>query len=261
MGDVVLLLGNPAPRQVHKPDVAEDGSLIWHPHARGELVEDWKGRGPHRIHALEPDQSPHTELVVHADTLTLPWDELRKRLNRDVEHLWDYHSTEGAGYAFLVADGGDPEKAEQIRSFLDGYFGVPTPKGPVALVTNAGLDYASKQLGGAASASAIAKYVAITATAITPAAGDTTLSGEITTAGGGLVRAAAMYAHTAAASTYTLTITLTANGSDTLPVTIKGAGIFDASSTGNLVFEDTVSPNITYNASGDAGTLTETVTV
>ena len=255
MGDVVLLLGNQAPLEVHKPvDYAQDGTPVWHAHARGDVVEDWQGRGVHRLHTLDPVMSSTTEVVI-------PAGETLKHVLANVAHGWDYHSTQAAGWVSVVDDGGDPARAELLRAALADHFGVPTPTGPTMLVTNAGLDYASKQLGGAASATAIAKYCGITATAITPAAGDTSLTGEITTAGGGLVRAAATYAHTVAATTYTLSITFTANASDVLPVTIKGAAFFDATSAGNMPLEDQVSPNITYNASGDAGTLTESVTV
>ena len=124
--------------------------------------------------------------------------------------------------------------------------------------TNAGADYQAQQLGGAASATAVAKWVGLTANATAPAAGDTTLTGEITTAGGGLVRKTGTYAHTTGAASYTITTTFTANGSDALPVTIAKRGIFSGST---LVFETLVSPTATLSASGDSLTLTDTVTL
>lgn len=127
--------------------------------------------------------------------------------------------------------------------------------------TNAGHDFQAKQMGGAASATAVAKWVALTANATAPAAGDTTLTGEITTAGGGLVRQAGVYAHTTGAASYTITTTFTANGSDSLPVTIAKRGIFDAAAAGALVFETLVSPTATLSASGDSLTLTDTITL
>lgn len=48
-----------------------------------------------------------------------------------------------------------------------------------------------------------------------PAPADTTLAQEITTAGGGLARQLAAYAHTTTVAGYTLTGTFTVNGSDT----------------------------------------------
>jgi hypothetical protein len=130
------------------------------------------------------------------------------------------------------------------------------------MITNAGKDFVAKQLAGAASATAVAKWVGITASATAPAAGDTTLTGEITTAGGGLIRQVGVYAHTIGTASYTITTTFTANGSDALPVTIAKRGIFDQLALGGtLVFEALVSPTATLNASGDSVTLTDTVSV
>lgn len=127
------------------------------------------------------------------------------------------------------------------------------------MLTNLGRDHVAKQLAGAASATAVAKWVALTANATAPALTDTALTGEIATAGGGLIRAVGVYAHTTSAANYTLTTTFTANGTDTLPVTIAKRGVFDAASAGNLVFSTLVSPTATLSASGDALTLTDTV--
>lgn len=127
------------------------------------------------------------------------------------------------------------------------------------LKTNAGNDFQAAQMGGSASATAVGKWVALTANSTTPAVTDTTLTGEITTGGGGLVRKAGTYAHTTSASSYTITTVFTANGSDSLPVTIAKRGIFDASSGGNLIFTTLVSPTATFSASGDQ--MTETTTV
>lgn len=129
------------------------------------------------------------------------------------------------------------------------------------MITNAGKDFQAKQMAGAASATAVAKWVALTANATAPAAGDTTLTGEIVTGGGGLIRAVGVYAHTVGTSNYTLTTTFTANGSDTLPVTIAKRGVFDAAAAGNLVFTTLVTPTATLSAAGDSLTLTDTVSL
>lgn len=129
------------------------------------------------------------------------------------------------------------------------------------LLTNAGKDMIAAQIAGSASATAVAKWVALTANTTAPAAGDTTLTAEITTAGGGLIRKTGVYAHTGGTSTYTLTTVFTANGSDALPVTIGKRGVFDAASAGNMVYETLVSPTATLSASGDVLTLTDTVTL
>lgn len=130
------------------------------------------------------------------------------------------------------------------------------------MLTTAGKDMVSSALGDSSgSRAAAATYIALTANTTAPAAGDTTLTSEITTAGGGLVRAAASYAHTTGASTFTLTKTFTGNGSDSYPVTIGKVGVFNASSSGTLVWESLLSPTATFSASGDNTTLTVTITV
>lgn len=127
--------------------------------------------------------------------------------------------------------------------------------------TNAGNDFQARQMGGAASATAVAKFVALTANTTAPAAGDTTLTGEIATAGGGLVRQAGTYAHTTGAANYTITTTFTANGTDALPVTIGKRGIFDQASGGLLVFSTLVTPTATLSAAGDTLTITDTISL
>ena len=127
--------------------------------------------------------------------------------------------------------------------------------------TTVGTDFAAAQLAGAASATAVAKWMALTANATAPAAGDTTLTAEIATASGGLVRAVATYAHTGGTNTYTLSNTFTANANDTLPVTVAKIGVFTATSSGTLVFETLLSATATLTASGDQVTVTQTVTL
>ena len=102
-------------------------------------------------------------------------------------------------------------------------------------------------------------YHALTANATAPAATDTTLTAEIATAGGGLIRKLAVYAHTAGAASYTLTTAFTANGLDTLPVTVAKMGAFNSITAGRMCFETLVSPTATLSASGDALTLTHTI--
>jgi hypothetical protein len=103
-------------------------------------------------------------------------------------------------------------------------------------------------------------FTALTANATAPAAGDTTLTAEITTAGGGLIRKLSTYAHTGGAASYTLTTTFTANGTDALPVTIAKVGVFNSISAGTMLYETLLSATATLSASGDALTTTHTVT-
>lgn len=124
--------------------------------------------------------------------------------------------------------------------------------------TNAGADFQAAQLSGTPGAAAT--FMALTANATAPAATDTTLTGEIVTASGGLIRKAATYARGAAgATTYTLTATFTANANDSLPVTIAKFGVFTAASGGTLVWETALSSTATLSAVGDSVTITETI--
>lgn len=129
------------------------------------------------------------------------------------------------------------------------------------MLHTAGRDWVCDSLGKSASRPAVADYLALTANTTAPAAGDTTLTAEIATASGGLIRKQATYAHTTGAATYTLTATFTANGNDSLPVTVGKVGVFNASSGGVMPWSSLLSPTATVSASGDALTITETITV
>lgn len=129
------------------------------------------------------------------------------------------------------------------------------------LRTNGGADFQAAQMAGTASATAVAKWMALTANATAESATDTTLTAEIATGGGGLIRQAAVYAHTTGASSYTLTGTFTANGSDSLPVIVAKTGVFNAASSGTLVFEKLLTSTWTATASGDQLVVTQTVSI
>lgn len=128
------------------------------------------------------------------------------------------------------------------------------------VLTNAGRDVALAATYTTSTQPAAANYMALTANSTAPAGSDTTLTGEIATASGGLIRAQATYAHTTGQATATLTKTFTTNGNDSLPVTIAKIGIFNASSSGSLVHSTLLSATATLSASGDQLTVTETVT-
>lgn len=86
------------------------------------------------------------------------------------------------------------------------------------------------------------------------------LTGEITTSGGGLIRKIAPIGNSGAS--VTLTPVFTANGSDSLPVTI-GTGAISPSivaTNGALDYMTLVSPTAVMSASGDQLTLTHTLT-
>jgi len=108
-----------------------------------------------------------------------------------------------------------------------------------------------------------AAFMALTANSGAPASGDTALTGEITTAGGGLIRKLASFAHTAGTATYTEAATFTANGTDALPVTLAKVGMFPTltGASGIMVFETLMSATATMSTSGDQVTNTQTVTI
>lgn len=130
------------------------------------------------------------------------------------------------------------------------------------MLTTAGKDFIASALGDrSGSRAAVADYLALTANSTAPSAGDTSLTGEIATASGGLVRQQATYAHTGGTSTYTLTKTFTANGNDSLPVVVAKIGAFNASSGGSMPWTSLLSTTATISAIGDALTITETITI
>ncbi len=170
---------------------------------------------------------------------------------REIEQLWDRHC--GGGKPDWV-DGDVPEIVQAIAA----YYGCPVGQ-PTALLTNGGRDLMHAQVTDAGSQPAAFNYVALTASTSTPLVTDTTLPGEISTAGGGLIRAAATVAHTAGTNTTTLTITFTSNGTDVLPVVIAQIGVFNVvtPATGQPLFHTVLSGTATISVPGDNVTVTE----
>jgi hypothetical protein len=158
--------------------------------------------------------------------------------------------------------------------FAGSAYGVIVSNTATALTIDRWINPASPSGAAASTPSGTSVYViafggapvgcmGITANSTAPAATDTALAGEITTAGGGLIRQYAALAHTSGASSYTLTGTFTANGSDSLPVTVAKMGTFDTlgGATGIMLHETLVSPTATLSASGDQLTITQTVSM
>ena len=100
-----------------------------------------------------------------------------------------------------------------------------------------------------------AMYLAVTTDATGPSSADTTLASELT--GSGFTRALGTWAHTAAASTYTLTHTWTATGT----ATINKEAVFGAVNTtaGGVMPFESAEPTPPAMISGD--TLAQTVTI
>lgn len=102
------------------------------------------------------------------------------------------------------------------------------------LLVNVGRDIQAKQMGDTAAQPASCNYIALTNTAISPAAGDTALTGEI--AANGLSRAQGAFAHTTSACTFTITKTFTCI---TAAQAAQAGAIFNASSGATMCFENT----------------------
>jgi hypothetical protein len=97
----------------------------------------------------------------------------------------------------------------------------------------------------------------VTPTAITPATSDTTLSGELTT--NGFARAVGTWAHTAAASTYTLVHLWTATGTETINAEAE-FGACNPTGGGVMPFESLV-PTPPALISGDTLQITSTISL
>jgi hypothetical protein len=143
---------------------------------------------------------------------------------------------------------------------VDRWYTAATPGGAAATTPSAGY-YFMLADGGMVSS----WFVGLTTTNITPAAGDTTLSGEYTTASGGFLRKIAPYAQTSGVASRSITLTpvFTGNGSDTYPSTFYAIGVFTGMVVGSTVtmkFETSLSASATVAASGDNITVTETIT-
>ena len=122
------------------------------------------------------------------------------------------------------------------------------------LITNAGLDFISAQIGSTSTGSNGANYIALSSDSTAPAATDTTLTGEIS--GSGLDRAQGTYSHTAGTNTFTVQEVFNASGTVSA---IQKTGLFTASSGGTMMAENTFSSvNV---ISGDQLTVTWTITI
>lgn len=112
-------------------------------------------------------------------------------------------------------------------------------------------------LGGLTSPAA-AKYIAVSSSSLTPAKGDTTLTGEISTNGlGRALGTAGTYTAPSAldgAASYVLSKTFSATGT----ATVVSAAIFDAASAGNMFVEANLASSATVN-NGDSLTINWTV--
>lgn len=137
---------------------------------------------------------------------------------------------------------------------IDRWYNPLTPGGAAASTPSATTTFIILP-GGAPVA-----FMGLTANASAASGSDTTLTAEIATAGGGLIRKPSVLAHTAGVASYTQTGSFTANGSDSLPVTVAKMGTFNSLTGGLMAFETLLNATATLTASGDALTVTQTVT-
>lgn len=122
------------------------------------------------------------------------------------------------------------------------------------VITNAGKDFISAQLGSTSPGANGANYIALSSNTGGAAATHTSLAGEIT--GGGLQRSQGDYAHTSGTNTFTVTETFTASATHDDVVL---AGLFTASSGGTMMAENTFTA--VSLANNDQLTITWTITL
>lgn len=253
-----VLFGNSAPQMtVRNPD----GSTYQVPaehlsvsETRVEMRDGFDDPGENAL-ALSTQNDRHLSLIGNTLANSEHADHYAIGIN-EVEQVVSIHAA-GEAPAWVWSD--DAEFA----AALGAYFGCDVVSEPPAmLLTNSGRDALHQQHLGTSAQPAAFFYLALanSATATAPAATDTTLVGEITTAGGGLLRGSATFSHTAGTNTSTLTKTFTANASDSLPVTVSQLGVFNAASAGTMSYKTPLSANATLSISGDNVAVTETIT-
>lgn len=139
---------------------------------------------------------------------------------------------------------------------VDRWYSAATPGGSAATTPTTPWGFIIAD-GGSVSA----WFVGVTTTNITPAATDTSLSGEATTNGMG--RKIAPFALTSGTSpaSYTLTPVFTFTGSGA--TTFYAIGVFNSmvvgDATDTMMFETSLNASFTVTTSGDQATITETV--
>lgn len=255
----MLTLGNPNP-QMQVPALDENGAhtgekiSIPAPHLNVSTTEVSMREGYDDPDEVDLALSTNNDRMLSAIGRALPKELRSKAIGvLEVDNLLATHSA-GEAPDWVDSDD-DPDLAKAVAHYYGCHLGQPT-----ALITNGGRDMLHKQHLDTAAQPASANYMAVSANSSAEAATNTTLPGEITTAGGGLLRAQATFAHTNGTNTSTLTKTFTANGSDSLPVVIAKIGILNASSAGTLAYEKLISSTATLTTSGDNVAITWTFT-
>lgn len=110
-----------------------------------------------------------------------------------------------------------------------------------------------------ASGTTPAAWIAVSADTEAPKETNETLKGEIKTAEGGLIRALAAFKYLGGKE-YEVKATFTANAKDVVPVTLAKIGIFNAHTSGIMMFESLLTATAEIKESGDAVTITDVIT-
>jgi hypothetical protein len=247
-----VTFGNPAPQmQVTR----EDGSNVSEPHPfLNQSVTSasmWDGFDDQSNVDNALSTSNDRILSMIGRSLSADY----KKYSIGISELEQIVAVHTGGASPTWVDSSDPEFAKVLGMYFGCHVGEPT-----ALFVTVGRDALHAQHMQVGAQPAAFGWMGLTASSTAPAASDTTLTGEIVTAGGGLIRAVTTYAHTAGTNTTTETKTFTANANDTLPVTLAQIGIFNALTGGTLGYHTALSSTATLSASGDNITVTWTDT-
>ena len=258
MPETVVRLGNPAP-QIQIDAVDEYGAPTGErvgvpaPHLNQSITTVTMRPGFDDGDEVELALSTSNDRLLVMIARVLGTDLRRYAIGiLELEGVMATHAA-GASPAWVASE--DADFAKAVAKHFDCPVGEPT-----ALLVTAGRDALHAQHLGTSAQPASFNYMGVSANVTAPSAANTTLPGEITTGGGGLIRAQATYAHTGGTNTSTLTKTFTANGSDSLPVTIAKIGVFNAVTVGTLAYETLLNATATLTISGDNVAITETVT-
>jgi len=237
---------------------------------RGHRVADRVRLGPNTVHAVVFHQDgTYTDLGVSPNLLTTDGrDHIADTLGGKLGSSTGSPATATTATSLTVTGTpltADALKGRRIRTAADVYGNVGSNTTSVVTVDQwwTVADGVATTPGATAPftidpGSAPARFIALTENATAPAAGDTALTGEITT--GGCARALATYAHTDNAATYTLSKSFSVSA--TFPAIAK-AGMFTAGTLaagGVMVFETLLNANASV-VSGDTLSVTWTVTL
>ncbi len=256
-----VLVGNPNPQmQLRVPRTTDEGDIIVDTiTAPARHLNQSVTRVDMREGFDDPDEvalalSTSNDRLLRYIARSLPDDKKHYAIGvAEMDQIMGIHAG-GTAPTWVSSD--DPDFAAVLGEHFECMVGEPT-----ALITNQGRDVLHAQHLSTAAQPASCNYMGLTANAAAESAANTSLPAEITTAGGGLIRKQATYAHTAGTNTSTLTATFTANGTDTLPVTVAKTGVFNHITTAaTLDYEKLLNATTTLTASGDNVTVTFTLT-